>query len=495
MNKTLITLSLLIAGSTTAWGYEHSKVSVKVPGVGNRSMEVYTPDTKAKDLPLMIVTHGMNQDPEYQSGADKMYEMIDKEQFYICYLRSSGTTWDISGTNDQKFVEQAIVQMYSQYDIDPHRVYWTGFSMGSMLMYHCMDQMQGKIAAFAPTSGVQFSEQPWNKCKRPVNLIHCHSYKDDVFAYTDYASHDYVENMAKMNNYTDYVKTLNYCPAGALTGDKEVWTNAAGNVVELFSYNGGGHWPQEPDSHEIWNFCKQFSLADDQMDAITKIDLNATYTYQLKEEDEVINEADKLHGKTLLVTDKDLQTIWYVNSGNESPQNVCSGFLEDIANNPYCYLKFTKVTDAKCKTTGNLYTAQLADEYGNTYALWGKDGYLNTPPGTWCLFALGLTKGYGEDAQNYGLWQVSYEEGKGYVMVNVGASEAGENAYAVPSATTPQAAKAYVRMFKKATEVSLDAIEYHQPADARSYDLQGRVVSQPRQNTIVICNGKKTILR
>ena len=27
--------------------------------------------------PLFIVTHGMNQDPEYQYGSDKMYEMID----------------------------------------------------------------------------------------------------------------------------------------------------------------------------------------------------------------------------------------------------------------------------------------------------------------------------------------------------------------------------------------------------------------------------------
>ena len=94
--------------------------------------------------------------------------------------------------------------------------------MGSMLMYHCMANVQDKFAAFAPTSGVQFSEQPWTKCKKPVNLIHCHAYGDDVFNYNDYDIHGYVENMAKMNKFTTYIKLRNYNPGSWFTGDKEV---------------------------------------------------------------------------------------------------------------------------------------------------------------------------------------------------------------------------------------------------------------------------------
>ncbi len=226
-----------------------------------RDIVVFKPNTVSQNMPLMIVTHGMNQSPEYQYDGDKFYNLIDTEKFIAAYLRSDGSTWDIGGDNDMNFVIKAIDEMNSLYGIDKNRVYWSGFSMGSMLMYHSMAKMQDKIAAFAPTSGVQFSEQPWNACKKPVNLIHCHAYGDEVFPYEQYKIHEYVENMAKMNGFTTYIKTSNYNPGSWYTGDKEVWSSDKnGSVVELFSYNNGGHWPMDGNAKEIWNFCKNFSL-------------------------------------------------------------------------------------------------------------------------------------------------------------------------------------------------------------------------------------------
>ncbi len=93
-------------------------------------------------------------------GSDKIYEMIDTAKFVVAYLRSDGSMWDTGGTNDQTFVIKTIDEMASRFDIDRERVYWSGFSMGSMLIHHCIANMQDKIAAFAPTSGIQFSEQP-----------------------------------------------------------------------------------------------------------------------------------------------------------------------------------------------------------------------------------------------------------------------------------------------------------------------------------------------
>ena len=68
--------------------------------------------------------------------------------------------------------------------------------------------MQNKIAAFAPTSGIQFSEQPWNKCQKPVNLLECIAYDDDVFGYEQYGIHAYIENYAKHDKHTQYSKTV-----------------------------------------------------------------------------------------------------------------------------------------------------------------------------------------------------------------------------------------------------------------------------------------------
>lgn len=240
--------------------YKKESIYIKVNGQ-TRNMVVFTPNTIQANMPLMIVTHGMNQNPEYQYDSDKFYNLIDTEKFIVAYLRSDGNTWDIGGTKDQDFVLQTIDEMNTKYGINKNRVYWSGFSMGSMLMYHCMANVQDKIAAFAPTSGIQFSEQPWTKCQKPVNLIHCHAYGDDVFGYDQYGIRSYVENMAKMNKYTSYTKQANYNPGSWYTGDKEVWVNEEnGSTVVLFSYNNGGHWPMDANSKEIWKFCKNYSL-------------------------------------------------------------------------------------------------------------------------------------------------------------------------------------------------------------------------------------------
>ncbi len=244
------------------FAYKKQSVNITVNGK-QRNMVVFTPNTLPAKSPLFIVTHGMNQDPEYQYGSDKMYEMIDTAKFVITYLRSDGNTWDIGGTNDQNFVIKTIDEMATRYDIDKERVYWSGFSMGSMLIHHCIAAMQTKVAAFAPTSGIQFSEQPWNNCKKPVNLLECIAYGDDVFGYEQYGIHDYIQNYAKHDKHTSYSKTTGYKPISSswYNGDLEKWTGGPnGGEVWLYSYNNGGHWPMDLNRHLIWNFCKRFSL-------------------------------------------------------------------------------------------------------------------------------------------------------------------------------------------------------------------------------------------
>ena len=257
----LITLFLLLLTSQIS-AYEQQSINITVNGK-QRNMIVFTPNTLPEKSPLMIVTHGMNQDPEYQMGSDKLYEMIDTAKFVVAYLRSNGNTWDTGGTGDQTFVSKTIDEMYTRFNIDKDRVYWSGFSMGSMLIHHCIANMQNKIAAFAPTSGIQFSEQPWNNCHKPVNLLECIAYDDDVFGYEQYGIHAYIENYAKHDKHTQYSKQIGYKPMGASwgNGDLEKWTGGPnGGEVWLYSYNNGGHWPSDQNRHLIWNFCKRFSL-------------------------------------------------------------------------------------------------------------------------------------------------------------------------------------------------------------------------------------------
>ena len=262
MKRSLLPLFLILLLVMQTSAYKKQEIKIDVNGK-QRSMVVFTPNTFPAKSPLFIVTHGMNQDPEYQYGSDKMYEMIDTAKFVITYLRSDGNTWDTGGTKDQNFVIKSIDEMANRFDIDKDRVYWSGFSMGSMLIHHCIANMQDKIAAFAPTSGIQFSEQPWNKCKKPVNMLECIAYADDVFNYEQYGIHAYLENYAKHDKHTVYSKTTSYKPISSswYNGDLEKWTGGPnGGEVWLYSYNNGGHYPMDLNRHLIWNFCKRFSL-------------------------------------------------------------------------------------------------------------------------------------------------------------------------------------------------------------------------------------------
>ena len=279
MNHSRFSLvSLLLLLTMQVWAYKQESIDIKVNGK-TRNMIVFTPNTLPAKSPLMIITHGMNQDPEYQMGSDKIYEMVDTAKFVVTYLRSDGNMWDTSGTGDQTFVTKTIDEMATRYDIDRDRVYWSGFSMGSMLIHHCIANMQNKIAAFAPTSGIQFSEQPWNNCKKPVNLLECIAYDDDVFGYEQYGIHAYIENYAKHDKHTQYSKEIGYRPMGASwgSGDLEKWTGGPnGGEVWLYSYNNGGHWPSDQNRHLIWNFCKRFSLNQPSA-RITKPEGETTY--------------------------------------------------------------------------------------------------------------------------------------------------------------------------------------------------------------------------
>ncbi len=262
MKQSLLSLIIVLLSAFQAHAYKQQSIDIDVNGQ-QRNMVVFVPNSLPEKSPLFIVTHGMNQSPEYQYGADKMYEMIDTAKFVVAYLRSDGSTWDVGGTKDQNFVIKTIDEMASRFNIDTDRVYWSGFSMGSMLIHHCIGNMQNKIAAFAPTSGIQFSEQPWNNCQKPVNLLECIAYGDDVFGYEQYGIHDYIENYATHDQHTNYSKTTGYKPINSswYDGDLEKWTGGPnGGEVWLYSYNNGGHWPMDLNRHLIWNFCKRFTL-------------------------------------------------------------------------------------------------------------------------------------------------------------------------------------------------------------------------------------------
>lgn len=265
MKKFFTLFLLMLLPVATMWGYKKQTIYLTHNGK-QRSMLVYTPDTLPKNVPLFITCHGMGGNSENQAEHDLMYEMVDTAKFVMCYPKADGDYWDV-GTNDMNFIIKVIDECASRFKINRNRVYWSGFSMGSMLLTHCIPYMQDKIAAFAPTSGWQFGESPWTNCTKKVNIIECIATNDNAFVKSKYDVRGYIVNFANLNKYTKNVVTKGYKTANGTSwfdGERELWINEdTGHEVVLYRYNysgNGSHTPVAENSHEIWNFCKRFQL-------------------------------------------------------------------------------------------------------------------------------------------------------------------------------------------------------------------------------------------
>lgn len=242
-----------------------------------RSMLVYAPKGLPEHAPLIISLHGANQDANYQMNQTKWNNLADTAKVLVVYPEGINKMWDISGSSDTRFVEAVIKRMIAKYKIDRNRVYVTGFSMGSMLTYHCMSRLGNIVAAFGPVSGIPVDYRA-PSAPRAVPIMHIHGTADDVVKYNGDPNHvaggygsipDYVKKWAAFDSCdVAHPVTVSPYPAGhTWSGASRVsyYNKANGVEVTLISIKGKGHWhSNDPSSvvstEELWRFFKRYSL-------------------------------------------------------------------------------------------------------------------------------------------------------------------------------------------------------------------------------------------
>ena len=255
-------LPILIAASLSfaQWGGGGKSINdYKKISVSGRDVHVYAPSGLAPQSPLLLSFHGMDQDPSYQQSNTHWEAVADTAGFVVVYPRGGTgfSTWDISGDQDTKWITEIIDKMVADYDIDPKRVYMSGFSMGGMLSYHAMGKIADRIAAFAPCSGYLMGGA--GTAMRPIPIFHTHGTSDDVVGYSGLE-----------DNLKSYRQQFN-CPAEAVVennhphqGDKATlytWGPCDDGIyVKHLKLEGRGHMPSKNEVSDIWNFVKQFSL-------------------------------------------------------------------------------------------------------------------------------------------------------------------------------------------------------------------------------------------
>ncbi|MDA3927347.1 MAG: carbohydrate-binding protein [Prolixibacteraceae bacterium] len=260
-NKFLLAVLSLLVLSTVSIAQEDIEV-----GETTRKMLAYAPSGIKDNSPLLISMHGMNQDIAYQQNQSKWEDVADENGFVVVYPAGINNSWDIGGTSDTDFILAIIDEMAKRYSIDRNRVYLSGFSMGGMMTYHAATLIADKIAAFAPVSGYLMGG-PNTNSSRPIPIIHTHGTTDDVVAFSG------------VQTCLDAWIERNGCPTTAVVtkpypadkpssnGTKYYWGKGKDNVeIVLISLTGNGHWHSNNvngvhTSKEIWNFCKNYSLA------------------------------------------------------------------------------------------------------------------------------------------------------------------------------------------------------------------------------------------
>lgn len=267
MRNGLFFLVCLISFQHTASASEDWKITI---GGVVRDIIVTAPSGLNKPA-LVIAMHGMNGWHKGYQNDTKFDIIAEREKFVVVYPNGIDGAWDISGNRDIDFIEAIIDTMVKKYDVDPGRVYPTGWSMGGMMSYHLACKIPDKITAIGPTSGYPLWGTPKCDNSRPVPIIHIHGTSDGVVGYS--GLHPFLESkIAEYGCPATPEVTKPYPPSRA--GSKtymEHWGPCQNNgmtaEIMVITIDGMDHWyttensgSHVNESEEIWAFVKNYSV-------------------------------------------------------------------------------------------------------------------------------------------------------------------------------------------------------------------------------------------
>ena len=215
----------------------------------------------SRPVPLVLAFHGITLNAYEMIRISGFNAQSDADGFIVVYPNASGTQMSWNGghccgeasannVDDVGFVRAIISEVSTSLNIDPKRIYATGFSNGAILVYRLACEMSDQIAAIGPVSATQAVEDlPNCQPARPVPIIHFHGTDDEPNPYdggeTPAGAH-FISVEDAMRFWTE----MDGCPAqpqqtesGSILHDVYAPCES-GAAVELYTIEGGLHaWP------------------------------------------------------------------------------------------------------------------------------------------------------------------------------------------------------------------------------------------------------------
>jgi polyhydroxybutyrate depolymerase len=234
-------------------------------GLIQRQYLVMSPKDPApgERFPVVMVLHGLGFDRFSISTTAEWARAVEQDRFIAAFPQGVLNSWNagpccpaasILGVDDVGFLQRVAAQLTQRSDVDPARLYLTGFSNGGIMTYAMACARPELFAAVAPMAGTNLSG-----CApaQPVSLLHMHGDPDEVVPYDGRITVSQLLSSADFPPVPDSVaawaKADGCDPAPRVTEEdgpvtREVWAGCdSGKRVELITYPGNGHsWPTRP---------------------------------------------------------------------------------------------------------------------------------------------------------------------------------------------------------------------------------------------------------
>ena len=244
----------------------------------NRTFLIHlAPSYGRQAQPLVINYHGYDMSVHEMEQESHMDTVADQAGFVLVYPQAvdSPTSWNAGvgaygptgDADDVQFTRDLLSYLETNYCVDTHRVYLTGFSLGGGMVYRLACTLSTQITAIATVSGAYYPLPDGCPATRPMPVLEIHGAADPLAPYAGNTS----TRMAAVQDYLNGWLERDQCDKNGQVflqqGDvtATTWSHcAAGVVVQHYRVSDGRHhWFLSPStaidsSQVVWNFFKQF---------------------------------------------------------------------------------------------------------------------------------------------------------------------------------------------------------------------------------------------
>jgi polyhydroxybutyrate depolymerase len=280
-----IAIAIAIAGCGTSTGASGAdgtastadgtaSTATTTPAAGRLAPIIYRPAglSMSQKGPLLIALHGSFGDPRRMEGLTHFEKVASQHGFVVAYLASSDLSHPWAPATDLGYISSMIDQITASQNIDPTRVYVTGFSAGGAETWRAGCELSSKVAAIAVVSDAM-SVKTLAACSlsKPVSELLIIGDKDtELFAGIPGklpSAAQTTTNWRRLDGCTS--QPPRSVPVAVVT--QETWSSCTnGSSVGLYVIHGADHvWPpyglgapqNYPTSEEVWAFLSAHRAA------------------------------------------------------------------------------------------------------------------------------------------------------------------------------------------------------------------------------------------